>query len=104
MAGFVDVIDALGGVRLQVTKAVPSPGNIVDAKHPTPEWFTVGLHELDGTDALAIVTEWNEFRSLDLARVKALLKSPVLIDLRNIYKPAEMRAMGFAYHSVGRLD
>jgi LCP family protein required for cell wall assembly len=53
MAGFVDVIDALGGVTLNVTKAVPSPGNIVDAKHETPEWFTVGIHELDGTDALA---------------------------------------------------
>ncbi len=57
---------------------------------------------MDGADALVIVTEWNEFRALDLARVKAALKAPVFVDLRNIYRPAEMAAAGFQYHSIGR--
>ncbi len=53
-------------------------------------------------DALVIVTEWDEFRALDWLRVKALLKAPVLVDLRNIYAPREMAALGFHYVSVGR--
>ena len=56
----------------------------------------------DGADALVILTEWDAFRALDLARVKQLAKAPVLVDLRNIYDPAEVRAKGFAYSSVGR--
>ena len=49
-----------------------------------------------------IVTEWDEFRALDLDRVKALLKSPVVVDLRNIYRPEDMRKRGFQYVGVGR--
>ena len=55
-----------------------------------------------GADALAIVTEWDEFRALDLQRVKTLLKAPVLIDLRNIYPEGEAERFGLAYTSVGR--
>ena len=57
---------------------------------------------MEGADALAIVTEWNEFRLLDLERVKGLLSQPLMIDLRNIYKPEEIIKAGFDYHSVGR--
>ena len=57
---------------------------------------------LDGADCVAILTEWNEFRALDLSRVHDLLAHPVMVDLRNIYKPGEMAAAGFAYYSVGR--
>jgi UDPglucose 6-dehydrogenase len=53
-------------------------------------------------DALVIVTEWNEFRALDLKRVKSLLRTPTIIDLRNIYKPEDMSAEGFYYVSIGR--
>ncbi|HET6972168.1 MAG TPA: UDP binding domain-containing protein, partial [Phenylobacterium sp.] len=56
----------------------------------------------EGADALVIITEWDQFRALDLDRIKLLMKSPTLVDLRNIYKPADMRARGFAYTSVGR--
>jgi UDPglucose 6-dehydrogenase len=56
----------------------------------------------EGADALAIVTEWNEFRMLDLDRVKQLLRRPVIVDLRNIYDPVSMRRAGFVYTSVGR--
>jgi UDPglucose 6-dehydrogenase len=55
-----------------------------------------------GADALVIVTEWNQFRSLNMQRVRELLKQPVVIDLRNVYDPAKMREQGFTYHSVGR--
>jgi UDPglucose 6-dehydrogenase len=57
---------------------------------------------MQGADALVIVTEWNEFRALDLERVKGLLRSPTVIDLRNIYKPADMADAGFFYFSIGR--
>lgn len=53
-------------------------------------------------DALVLITEWNEFRFLDWDRVKALLRSPTVMDLRNIYDPVRMRAWGFDYHCVGR--
>ena len=55
-----------------------------------------------GADALAIVTEWNQFRMLDLERVKALLRQPLVADLRNVYEPGAMRDAGFTYVSVGR--
>ncbi len=55
-----------------------------------------------GADALVIMTEWNEFRVLDLDRVKKLLRSPVVVDCRNIYQPETMEKMGFRYHSFGR--
>ena len=57
---------------------------------------------MDGADALVIITEWNEFRLLDLERVKKLLSVPLLVDLRNIYKPDEIIKAGFDYYSVGR--
>jgi UDPglucose 6-dehydrogenase len=56
----------------------------------------------EGADALVIITEWDEFRALDLDRIKLIMNKPVLVDLRNIYKPDDMRARGFAYTSVGR--
>jgi UDPglucose 6-dehydrogenase len=56
----------------------------------------------EGADALVIVTEWEQFRALDLDRLKAVMKQPVLIDLRNVYRPAEMAELGFVYDSVGR--
>jgi UDPglucose 6-dehydrogenase len=57
---------------------------------------------IEGADALVIVTEWDAFRALDLDRVKQLLKAPVIVDLRNIYRPADVRKRGFTYVSVGR--
>ncbi len=62
-----------------------------------------GAYEaMSGADALVVVTEWNAFRSLDPARMKALLAAPVVVDLRNIYDPREMRANGFQYAAIGR--
>jgi len=57
---------------------------------------------LSGADALAIVTEWNEFREPDFDKMKALMKSPIVFDGRNIYSPEHMRELGFTYFSIGR--
>jgi len=56
----------------------------------------------EGADILVIITEWDQFRALDLDRIKLLMNTPVMVDLRNIYKPQDMKARGFAYTSIGR--
>ena len=66
------------------------------------EYATNAYACLEGADAACLVTEWDEFRALDLDRVKALLASPVLVDLRNVYRPDEARKRGFTYLSIGR--
>lgn len=65
-------------------------------------WCTDAYDAMDGADAVAIITEWNEFRALDLKRARALLNQPVMVDLRNIYRPEQMREAGFTYVSIGR--
>ncbi len=55
-----------------------------------------------GADAMVVVTEWNEFRAIAPDRLKSAMRGHVLVDLRNVYDPAAMRAAGFTYHSIGR--
>lgn len=57
----------------------------------------------EGADALVIVTEWNQFRALDFNRLKAAMAKPILVDLRNIYRPAEVEKFGFEYTGIGRI-
>jgi UDPglucose 6-dehydrogenase len=57
---------------------------------------------VEDADAAVIVTEWNIFRALDLDRVRTLMRSPVLIDLRNIYRGEQVREKGFVYADIGR--
>ena len=80
------------------------PQGMTEAREMLPDVvFCKDAYEtMEGADALAIVTEWNEFRLLDLERVKGLLSAPLMIDLRNIYKPDEIIKAGFDYYSVGR--
>jgi UDPglucose 6-dehydrogenase len=56
----------------------------------------------EGADILVLITEWDQFRALDLDRIKAVMKQPVMVDLRNVYSPADLRARGFRYASIGR--
>jgi UDPglucose 6-dehydrogenase len=56
----------------------------------------------DGCDAIILVTEWNEFKQLDFDRIRQSMKTPILIDGRNVHEPETMRALGFAYRGVGR--
>ena len=65
-------------------------------------WCLDSYDAMAGADAVVILTEWNEFRALDLARARGLLKTPLIVDLRNIYDPGEVAAAGFRYVSVGR--
>ena len=65
--------------------------------------FKDGPYEaVEGADVVVILTEWDQFRALDLDRVKRLLRQPVMVDLRNVYRPDDMRARGFKYVSIGR--
>ena len=105
--------DMRDAASLEILPALQAAGATVQAFDPE------GMHEakamlpgvamcddayaaMKGADALVILTEWNEFRALDLDRAKALLRQPVIVDLRNIYAPNEMVAAGFDYTGVGR--
>ena len=72
------------------------------AKHMQLDYRKDAYDAMTGADGVVILTEWNEFRALDLPRVKAALKAPLMVDLRNIYRPAQMAEAGFRYTSVGR--
>ena len=80
------------------------PAGMDEAKKLIPDMTTASdpYACMEGADALVILTEWDQFRALDLERVKKALRSPIVIDLRNIYKPADMAERGFQYTSVGR--
>ena len=71
-------------------------------KHLNVEMCTDAYAALEGADGVVILTEWNEFRALDLKTAKRLLKRPLMVDLRNIYRPEEMAKIGFSYVSIGR--
>ena len=98
----IDIIKAI--LRLGGTVKAFDPVAMDEAKHYIDgiEYASDEYEAIDGADALVIITEWNQFRALDMAKVKMLLKSPRIADLRNIYEPADMRALGFEYIGVGR--
>ena len=69
---------------------------------PDVEYLGSAYEVADGADAIVVVTEWNEFRHLDLNRVKASMRRPIVVDGRNIYDPGLMREIGFTYRGIGR--
>ncbi len=85
-------------VRAYDPEAMPHTRELFPDLDYRPDPYAVA----EGADLLVVVTEWNEFRNLDLERVRTLLAQPVLVDLRNVYDPAKARALGFRYHGVGR--
>ena len=86
-------------VRAHDPVANPNAAKIFKSK---VKFFNDGYDALKGADALAIVTEWNEFRRPDFERMKSLMKRPVVFDGRNIYEPRAMKEMGFEYFGIGR--
>jgi len=66
------------------------------------DWQPGAYEAVDGADALVIITEWNQFRALDLTRVKAAMRTPLMVDLRNIYERDAVATAGFEYHCIGR--
>ncbi|WP_419254471.1 UDP-glucose dehydrogenase family protein [Caulobacter sp. ErkDOM-YI] len=98
----LDILPALQamGARVQAY----DPEGAKEAAHMLPGVaFKTGAYEAaEGADALVILTEWDQFRALDLDRLKLLMNSPVVVDLRNVYKPSDMVRHGFTYASIGR--
>ena len=98
----LDIVPAL--VEAGATVRAFDPEGMAEAKTMLSgiEYCEDSYATMPGADALAILTEWNEFRALDFARVKSLLKTPVIVDLRNVYEPKMMADAGFTYHCIGR--
>jgi UDPglucose 6-dehydrogenase len=86
-------------VRVYDPKAM-APAKAVLGERVT--WCQRSYEAVEGADALVIVTEWSEFREPDFARLKTLMKRPVIFDGRNIYKPELLRELGFHYEGIGR--
>ena len=96
------IIPALQGAGAAIRAFDPAGMGEATALLKDVAWCSDAYDALSGADALVIVTEWNEFRALDLARVKTLMRRPIFVDLRNIYSPVEVAEAGFTYRSVGR--
>ena len=98
----LDILPALQAAGAKI-KAF-DPEAMTEASHLLKDIeFAKNAYEAaEGADALVIVTEWDQFRALDLERIKAGLNSNIVVDLRNIYSPDDMAAKGFAYTSIGR--
>jgi UDPglucose 6-dehydrogenase len=98
----LDIVSALLEAGATVRAFDPAAMNEMAQCLPEITLCKDAYETCEDADALVIVTEWNQFRMLDLARVKELLSEPILVDLRNIYDPKAMKAAGFHYVSVGR--
>ncbi|NCU11311.1 MAG: UDP-glucose/GDP-mannose dehydrogenase family protein [Sphingomonadaceae bacterium] len=98
----IAIAQALADAGVQVAAYDPEGMELARPLMPEVDMAANAYAAIEGADAVVIVTEWDAFRALDLDRVKRIAKAPVLVDLRNIYDPAEVRAKGFAYSSVGR--
>jgi UDPglucose 6-dehydrogenase len=85
-------------------RAYDPEGRKEAAKHLTVDFRDNAYDALQGADGVVILTEWNEFRALDFGKAKAALKTPLMVDLRNIYRPAQMAQAGFRYVSIGRSE
>lgn len=88
-------------IRAYDPVAMPQAAKVLD-DNPAVELVDDMYQALDGADGLLIATEWKVFRAPDLTRVKQMLKAPLIIDGRNLYVPADMRAQGFDYQGIGR--
>ena len=101
----LEMVRRLAALGMKVAAYDPVAGPNAARELAGIEGFRLAENEyaaLEGADALAVVTEWNQFRNPDFGRMKSLLAAPILFDGRNLYNPAEMGRMGFAYFSVGR--
>ncbi|MBC8159451.1 MAG: UDP-glucose/GDP-mannose dehydrogenase family protein [Alphaproteobacteria bacterium] len=98
----LDIIPALKAAGATVRAYDPEAMNEAKKMLNGVEWCDDAYATMPGADVVAIITEWNEFRMLDLGRVKELLNEPVMVDLRNIYNRKEMADAGFTFHCVGR--
>tara|TARA_R110000787_G_scaffold186397_1_gene297961 strand:- start:48099 stop:49415 length:1317 start_codon:yes stop_codon:yes gene_type:complete len=98
----LDIVPAL--IEAGATVRAFDPEGMVEAKQMLSgvEWCDEAYATMPDADVLLLITEWNQFRALDLDRVKSLMRAPVMVDLRNVYEPKTMREHGFTYHCIGR--
>lgn len=96
------LIEKLMKEKAKVRAYDPAAMNNAKALFPQVAFCKDPYDAARGADALVIVTEWNEFRNLDLERIKGLLRKPFFFDLRNIYEPEKVKRLGFTYSCVGR--
>lgn len=99
----LDIIPALQAAGAKVKAYDPEGMHEAQKLLPNVIWGQNTMDAVNGADGIVILTEWNQFRALDFAKMKQTLKRPLLIDLRNIYTPREVAEAGFEYHSIGRL-
>jgi len=98
-------LDVIRGLQDRGAKIVAFDPQGMDAARGLTEnvQFADSAYDVaDGADAIVLITEWNEFRSLDLDRLKSAMRMPIFVDLRNVYRPHELRRHGFSYVSIGR--
>jgi UDPglucose 6-dehydrogenase len=98
----IDIAQELNTAGALVRGYDPVAMNVARGILPAVEMFDNPYSMADGCDAIMVITEWNEFKQLDLEKLKTLLKSPVIYDGRNIYDPGNMRRLGFTYRAIGR--
>lgn len=98
----LDIIPALQAAGARIKAYDPESMHEAGKMLTEVDFCDGPYHAVDGADAMVLITEWDQFRALDFDRVKKLLKSPVVVDLRNVYQPADMQRRGFAYASIGR--
>lgn len=98
----LDIVPSLQREGAKVRAFDPASMHEAQALLENVDYAEGPYQALEGADAVLIITEWDEFRALDLGRVKSLLKAPIMVDLRNIYRPDEMAENGFQYYSIGR--
>ena len=98
----IAIVQALRDVGADVVAYDPEGMEIAATLMPDLAMASSAYDAVTGADAVVLVTEWDAFRGIDLERVGQLVKSRVLVDLRNVYNPAEVRAAGWHYSSVGR--
>ena len=98
----LDIVAGLQDAGAIIRAYDPEGMEEAEAMMANVTWCADAYETMWGADAVSIITEWNQFRALDLERAKGLLKAPVMIDLRNIYDPEDMASAGFTYVSVGR--
>lgn len=98
----IAVVQALTDAGAKVRAYDPEAMEQAKPLLPDIDYATGAYEAIEGADALVVVTPWDAFRALDLQRVKSLLVQPVVVDLRNIFDPAEVRAAGLTYTGIGR--
>ncbi|MFP6756849.1 MAG: UDP-glucose/GDP-mannose dehydrogenase family protein [Alphaproteobacteria bacterium] len=98
----LDIVPALQQAGAHIRAYDPQGMAEAEALLADVEWCDGAYATMDGAAAVIILTEWDEFRMLDLSRIRALLRQPLMLDFRNIYGADEMTAAGFVYHSIGR--